>query len=98
MQRVIMRAVLGMILLTGLAIAPVWGADLKVIQTQKAKDMTITLLSESGQWDTAGHRGLGWAGGQGLDPVLGPCPLRTQWLVVSGQWLVKIWFVLTTHH
>src|SRR5262249_4529687 len=28
----------------------VWGADLQVIQTQKAKDMTITLLSASGQW------------------------------------------------
>jgi hypothetical protein len=50
MQRVIMRAVLGVILLTGLPVALVWGADLKVIQTQKAQDMTITLLSESGQW------------------------------------------------
>ena len=50
MQHVIMRAVLGVGLLMGLPIALVWGADLKVIQTQKAKDMTITLLSESGQW------------------------------------------------
>ena len=50
MQRVIMRAVLGVVLLTGLPVALVWGADLKVIQTQKAKDMMITLLSESGQW------------------------------------------------
>jgi hypothetical protein len=50
MQRVIMRAVLGVVLLTGLPVALVWGADLKAIQTQKAKDMTITLLSESGQW------------------------------------------------
>jgi hypothetical protein len=50
MQHVIMRAVLGVGLLTGLPIALVWGADLKVIQTQKAKDMTITLLSETGQW------------------------------------------------
>ena len=50
MQRVIMRAVLGMVLLTSLPVALVWGADLKVIQTQKAKDMTITLLSEAGQW------------------------------------------------
>ena len=46
MQRVIMRAVLGVILLTGLPVALVWGADLKVIQTQKAQDMTITLLSD----------------------------------------------------
>jgi hypothetical protein len=50
MQRLIMRAVLGVVLLTGCPGAVVWGADLKVIQTQKAKDMTITLLSESGQW------------------------------------------------
>ena len=50
MQHAIMRAVLGMVLLTGLPVALVWGADLKVIQTQQAKDMTITLLSETGQW------------------------------------------------
>src|SRR5437870_9568110 len=50
MQRLSMRAMLGMVLLTGLPIARVWGADLKVIQTQKAKDLTVTLLSESGQW------------------------------------------------
>jgi hypothetical protein len=50
MQRVIMRAVLGMVLLTGLPVALAWGADLKVIQTQKTKDITITLLNESGQW------------------------------------------------
>src|SRR6266567_6515990 len=50
MQRLIMRAVLGMVLLTGLPVALVWGADLKVLQTQKAKDLTITLLSETGQW------------------------------------------------
>src|SRR5215471_16779445 len=50
MQRATMSTVLGMVLLTGFPAALVWGADLKVIQTQKAKDMTITLLSESGQW------------------------------------------------
>src|SRR5262245_48642505 len=50
MQRVLMRAVLGVVLLTGLALGTVWGAELKAIQTQKAKDLTITLLSESGQW------------------------------------------------
>ena len=139
MQRLIMRAVLGMVLLTSLPVALVWGADLKVIQTQKAKDLTITLMSESGQWTqgkntfvlectsaatkqpvdvgkvtaehqhadarygpdarrrypvsgqgaralswhdqlsgpwgAASHGSLGWAGGQGFDPVLGPCPL-----------------------
>jgi hypothetical protein len=50
MQRVIMRAVLGLVVLAGLSLGTVWGADLKTIQTQKAKDMTITLLSELGQW------------------------------------------------
>lgn len=50
MRRVIMRTVLGMVLLTGLPVALGWAADLQVVQTQKAKDMTITLLSESGQW------------------------------------------------
>src|SRR5919202_4205922 len=50
MKRVLVSVVLGMVLLTGLAIGTVWGAGLKVIQTQKTKDMTITLLSESGQW------------------------------------------------
>jgi YtkA-like len=50
MQHVLMRAVLGMVVLAGLPAALVSGADLKVIQTQQAKDMTITLLSETGQW------------------------------------------------
>ena len=49
MKRVRIGVVLGVLLLTGL-LAIVWGADLKVMQTQKAKDMTITLLNESGQW------------------------------------------------
>ena len=50
MPHVIMRTILSMVLLAGLSLGTVWGADLKVIQTQKAKDMTVTLLSESGQW------------------------------------------------
>ena len=49
MKRVLMGVVLGVVLLTGL-LATVWGADLKVMQTHKVKDMTITLLNESGQW------------------------------------------------
>ena len=32
------------------SLGPAWGAELKVIQTQKTKDMVVTLLSESGQW------------------------------------------------
>lgn len=50
MPHVIMRTILSMVLLAGLSLGTVWGADLKVVQTQKAKDMTITLLSETGQW------------------------------------------------
>ena len=49
MKRMRMGVVLGVVLLTGL-LATVWGADLKVIQTHKVKDMAVTLLSESGQW------------------------------------------------
>ena len=50
MQRVMVRAMLGMAMLVALSLGTAWGADLKVIQTQKAKDTTVTLLSESGQW------------------------------------------------
>jgi hypothetical protein len=49
MKRVRMGVVLGVVLLTSL-LATVWGADLKVIQTRKVKDVVVTLLSESGQW------------------------------------------------
>ncbi len=50
MQRMIVGVVLGVVLLAGLPLGIVWGADLKVIQTQKTKDMVVTLRSESGQW------------------------------------------------
>jgi len=50
MQRVIMGLALGVVLLVGLPVQTVWGADLKVIQTHKTKDIVVTLLSESGQW------------------------------------------------
>src|SRR5262245_37985573 len=50
MQRVIVSLALGVVLLVSLSLEPVWGADLQVIQTQKTKDMVVTLLSESGQW------------------------------------------------
>jgi len=50
MKRVIVSVVLSVVLLAGLPLGTVWGADLKVIQTHKAKDMAVTLLSESGQW------------------------------------------------
>ena len=50
MQRMIGSVVLGVVLLVGLSLGTVWGADLKVIHTQKTKDVVATLLSESGQW------------------------------------------------
>ena len=45
MNRVFAIAITGVLLLA----TAVWGAD-KTIHTQKTKDVTITLASESGQW------------------------------------------------
>jgi hypothetical protein len=50
MKRVMVGGVLGTVFLAVLSLGIAWSAELKAIQTQKAKDMTITLLSESGQW------------------------------------------------
>jgi YtkA-like len=50
MKRMLMGVVLGVALLTGFSLEAAWGADLKVIQTHKIKDVIVTLLSESGQW------------------------------------------------
>jgi YtkA-like protein len=50
MTRVLVSLVMGFILTTGFPLGPAFGAELKVIQTQKTKDVVITLLSESGQW------------------------------------------------
>jgi hypothetical protein len=50
MNRVLSRVVIGLLLSTFVLFVPAWSAELKVIQTQKAKDVVITLLSESGQW------------------------------------------------
>jgi hypothetical protein len=50
MKRVIVSVVLGVVLLVGLPLGAVWGAELKAIQTQKTRDIIVTLLSESGQW------------------------------------------------
>ena len=49
MKRGIMWVVLGVLLTVG-HFGAVWGADLKVVQTQKTQDMVVTLRSESGQW------------------------------------------------
>jgi len=42
-------AVLGAVLLANVLVSPAWSAE-KVIQTHKAKDVVITLMSEAGQW------------------------------------------------
>ena len=50
MKRLIVVMVVAAGLLGGGLAARVWGAELKVIQTQKTKDAVIALKSESGQW------------------------------------------------
>lgn len=50
MYRLIAAAMLGAVLLTGGLVGAAWSADMKVIQTQKTKDVVITLMSDSGQW------------------------------------------------
>lgn len=50
MNRLIATIMIGAVLVSGALSGLSWGAELKVIQTQKAKDVMITLLSESGQW------------------------------------------------
>lgn len=50
MKRLEIRVVIGLLLIIGGLLEAVWGAELKVIQTQKTKDVVLTLLSESGQW------------------------------------------------
>ena len=50
MKRLMIGIVLSGVLLTGLLLGTSRGAEMKVMQTQKTKDMVVTLLSESGQW------------------------------------------------
>jgi YtkA-like len=50
MKRLRINVVIGLLLVTGGLLGPAWGAELKVIQTQKTTDVVMTLLSESGQW------------------------------------------------
>ena len=50
MKRVMIAMGLTGILLTGLLFGSGQGAEMKIMQTHKAKDMVVTLLSESGQW------------------------------------------------
>jgi multidrug efflux pump subunit AcrA (membrane-fusion protein) len=50
MKRLCMSVVIGLLFVTGGLLGLASGAELKVIQTQKTKDVVVTLLSESGQW------------------------------------------------
>ena len=50
MKRMMIGIALTGILLTGLLLGIGQGAEMKVIQTRKVKDIVVTLLSESGQW------------------------------------------------
>jgi hypothetical protein len=50
MIRMLTSLVIGLFLASGILLGAVWGAEIKVIQTQKVKDVVVTLLSESGQW------------------------------------------------
>ncbi len=50
MSRVIAAVMLGTLMVAGVLAGSAWSADQKVIQTQKTKDLLITLKSESGQW------------------------------------------------
>ena len=50
MKRIMLGIVLSGVLFTGLLLGIGQGAEMKVIETRKAKDMAVTLLSESGQW------------------------------------------------
>ena len=50
MNRPILGAILGVLLITKGLLGLAWSADMKVIQTQKTKEVVITLLSDSGQW------------------------------------------------
>lgn len=50
MDRLIAGLALGTLVLVGGLVGYTWSAAEKVIQTQKTKDVMITIKSESGQW------------------------------------------------
>ncbi len=50
MRNMITSLLLGTLLLPAGFGNALWGAELKAIQTRKAKDVVVTLLNESGQW------------------------------------------------
>jgi YtkA-like len=50
MNRLMISVMLGGLLLLDGLMGVAWSAELKAIQTRKAQDVVMTLLSESGQW------------------------------------------------
>ncbi len=50
MDRLIAGAMLGALLVTEGLVGAAWSADMKVVQTQKTKDVVVTLMSDAGQW------------------------------------------------
>ena len=50
MNRLIAGLTLGTLVLVGGLVGSAWSAAEKVVQTQKTKDVMITIKSESGQW------------------------------------------------
>ena len=51
MNRLMISVILGGLLLLDGLTGMAWSAELKTIQTRKVKDVVMTLLSESGQWN-----------------------------------------------
>jgi hypothetical protein len=74
MNQMIASVMLAALLLSSGVGNGIWGAELKAIQTQKTKDLVITLLSESGQW-TQGKNSF----------VLEFTSAKTQQLVDAGK-------------
>jgi hypothetical protein len=50
MSGTLARTMLGAMLITAGLAAHAWSEDLKVVQTRKAKDVQIRILSDSGDW------------------------------------------------
>ncbi len=50
MRRPLVRTILAAVLIAGGVAALAWSDDLKAVQTRKAKDVQIRILSESGEW------------------------------------------------
>jgi hypothetical protein len=85
MRRFIAGLTTGMFLLAGALAGVAWSAE-KVIQTQKTKDVVITLKSEAGQWKQGKNRfALEFASARDQAPMnAGTVSLSTS-MVMSGM-------------